>query len=77
MLDLKLTLGCKIFISYTIVSVITRNGKNEVIYSEGTGVCRVSDIVNLSVNKKPPMIYFTIEDLAIISYLQKKFHTLK
>ena len=25
MLDLKLTLGCKIFISYTIVSVITRN----------------------------------------------------
>lgn len=57
MLDLKLTLGCKIFISYTIVSVITRNGKNEVIYSEGTGVCRVSDIVNLSVNKKPPMIY--------------------
>ena len=57
MLDLKLTLGCKIFISYTIVSVITRNDKNEVIYSEGTGVCRVSDIVNLSVNKKPPMIY--------------------
>ena len=57
MLDLKLTLDCKIFISYTIVSVITRNGKNEVIYSEGTGVCRVSDIVNLSVNKKPPMIY--------------------
>ena len=25
MLDLKSTLGCKIFISYTIVSVITRN----------------------------------------------------
>ena len=25
MLDLKLTLGCMIFISYTIVSVITRN----------------------------------------------------
>ena len=25
MLDLKLTLGCKIFISYTIVSIITRN----------------------------------------------------
>ena len=54
-----------------------QHGKNEVIYSEGIGVCRVSDIVNLSVNKKPPMIYFTIEDLAVISYLQKKFHTLK
>ena len=25
MLDLKFTLGCRIFISYTIVSVITRN----------------------------------------------------
>lgn len=34
-----------------------QHGKNEVIYSEGIGVCRVSDIVNLSVNKKSPMIY--------------------
>ena len=25
MLDLELTVGCKIFISYTIVGVITRN----------------------------------------------------
>lgn len=38
-------------------------GKNEVIYSEGIGVCRVSDIVNLSVNKKPPMQYYLLSSV--------------
>ena len=38
-------------------------GKNEVIYSEGIGVCRVSDIVNLSVNKKLPVQYYLLSSM--------------
>lgn len=37
--------------------------KNEVIYSEGIGVCRVTDIVNLSVNKKPPVQYYLLSSV--------------
>ena len=38
-------------------------GKNEVIYSDGIGVCRVSDVVNLSVNKKPPVQYYLLSSV--------------
>lgn len=38
-------------------------GKNQVVYSEGIGVCRVSDIVNLSVNKKPPVQYYLLSSV--------------
>lgn len=38
-------------------------GKNEVIYSDGIGVCKVSDIVNLSVNKKPPVQYYLLSSV--------------
>ena len=34
--------------------------KNDVIYSEGIGVCKVSDIVNLSVNKQKPVQYYLL-----------------
>ncbi len=34
--------------------------KHEVIFSESMGVCEVSDIINLSVNKKPPIQYYVI-----------------
>lgn len=52
-------------------------GKNQVIYSEGIGVCRVSDIVNLSVNKKPPMQYYLLSsvfDKSKTSYIPVKGH---
>lgn len=38
-------------------------GKNEVIYSDGIGVCKVSDIVNLSVNKKPQVQYYLLSSV--------------
>lgn len=37
--------------------------KNEVIYSSGIGVCRVSDIVNLTVNKKTPIQYYLLSSV--------------
>ncbi|MBD5396028.1 MAG: CarD-like/TRCF domain protein [Lachnospiraceae bacterium] len=37
--------------------------KNEVIYSDGIGVCKVSDIVNLQVNKRPPMQYYLLSSV--------------
>ena len=52
-------------------------GKNKVIYSESIGVCRVSDIVNLSVNKKPPMQYYLLSsvfDKSKISYIPTNGH---
>ena len=52
-------------------------GKNQVIYSEGIGVCRVSDIVNLSVNKKPPMQYYLLSsvfDKSKTSYIPVNGH---
>ena len=52
-------------------------GKNEVIYSEGIGVCRVSDIVNLSVNKKPPVQYYLLSsvfDKSKTSYIPVNGH---
>ena len=35
-------------------------GKNDIIYSEGIGVCRVAEIVNLSVNKQLPVQYYSL-----------------
>ncbi len=52
-------------------------GKNEVIYSEGIGVCRVSDIVNLYVNKKLPVQYYflsSVFDKNKTSYIPVKGH---
>lgn len=52
-------------------------GKNEVIYSDGIGVCRVSDIVNLSVNKKPPVQYYLLSsvfDKSKTSYIPVRGH---
>jgi len=52
-------------------------GKNEVIYSDGIGVCRVSDIVNLSVNKKPPVQYYLLSsvfDKSKTSYIPVNGH---
>ena len=37
--------------------------KNEVIYSGGIGVCKVSDIVNLQVNKRPPIQYYLLSSV--------------
>lgn len=37
--------------------------KNDVIYSEGIGVCKVSDIVNLTVNKRPPIQYYLLSSV--------------
>ncbi|MBQ8803150.1 MAG: hypothetical protein IJZ53_05925 [Tyzzerella sp.] len=37
--------------------------KNDVIYSDGIGVCKVADIVNLTVNKKPPMQYYLLSSV--------------
>jgi len=37
--------------------------KNDVIYSDGIGVCKVTDIVNLSVNKQPPMQYYLLSSV--------------
>ena len=37
--------------------------KNDVIYSDGIGVCKVTDIVNLAVNKKPPMQYYLLSSV--------------
>ena len=34
--------------------------KHEVIYSEAIGVCRVTDIVNLSANKQSPVKYYVL-----------------
>ena len=34
--------------------------KHEVIFSEAIGVCRVTDIVNLSTNKQPPVKYYVL-----------------
>lgn len=34
--------------------------KNEIIFSEGIGVCKVADIVNLSVNKMLPVQYYLL-----------------
>lgn len=52
-------------------------GKNEVIYSDGIGVCRVSDIVYLSVNKKPPIQYYLLSsvfDKSKTSYIPVNGH---
>lgn len=52
-------------------------GKNEVIYSDGIGVCKVSDIVNLSVNKKPPVQYYLLSsvfDKSKTSYIPVNGH---
>lgn len=52
-------------------------GKNEVIYSDGIGVCKVSDIVNLSVNKKPPVQYYLLSsvfDKSKTSYIPVNEH---
>lgn len=52
-------------------------GKNEVIYSDGIGVCKVSDIVNLSVNKKPPVQYYlltSVFDKSKTSYIPVSGH---
>lgn len=43
--------------------------KNDVIYSDGIGVCKVSDIVNLSVNKQPAVQYYLL-----VSVLDNKKH---
>lgn len=51
--------------------------KNDVIYSEGIGVCKVSDIVNLSVNKKPPVQYYlltSVYDKKKASYIPVNGH---
>lgn len=37
--------------------------KNDVIYSDGIGVCKVADIVNLTVNKKKPMQYYLLSSV--------------
>lgn len=37
--------------------------KNEVIYSDGIGVCRVLDIVNLTVNKQLPISYYLLSSV--------------
>lgn len=37
--------------------------KNEIIFSEGIGVCKVTDIVNLSVNKMLPVQYYLLSSV--------------
>lgn len=52
-------------------------GKNEIIYSDGIGVCKVADIVNLSVNKKPPVQYYLLSsvfDKSKTSYIPVNGH---
>jgi len=52
-------------------------GKNEIIYSDGIGVCRVTDIVNLSVNKKTPVQYYlltSVFDKSKTSYIPVSGH---
>lgn len=34
--------------------------KHDIIFSDGIGVCKVTDIVNLSVNKKTPIQYYLL-----------------
>lgn len=51
--------------------------KNEIIYSDGIGVCKVSDIVNLSVNKKPSVQYYLLSsvfDKSKTSYIPVNGH---
>jgi len=51
--------------------------KNDVIYSDGIGVCKVSDIVNLSVNKQPAVQYYllvSVLDNKKISYIPVHGH---
>lgn len=37
--------------------------KNDVIFSDGIGVCKVSDIMNLSVNKGEPLKYYLLSSV--------------
>lgn len=38
--------------------------KNDVIFSDGIGVCRVAEITNLSVNKSIPVQYYRLQSVA-------------
>ncbi len=51
--------------------------KNDVIFSESIGVCRVADIQNLSADKKPPIRYYlliSIYDKNRTSYIPVSDH---
>lgn len=37
--------------------------KNDVIFSDGIGVCKVTEITNLSVNKSAPVQYYKLQSL--------------
>ena len=39
--------------------------KNEVIFSESTGVCRVTDIVNLSTKTQPCLKYYILTPICV------------
>lgn len=46
--------------------------KNEVIFSDGIGVCKVTEIANLSVNKSIPVQYYrlrSVVDKEKVSYI--------
>lgn len=51
--------------------------KGDIIFSEGIGVCKVREIVNLSVNKKSPVPYYHLKsviDENKVSYIPVNDH---